>query len=173
MFAGEVARRLGLQSANYAQLRTLLRIVGGDADERRAWGRFTFRDLVAMNAAVTLARDKANPYGGQRMMLAEVERVCRILRDELGIAEPLTTVRLRWQGRRIVAQFDGVNFEPASRQLLLTEKAVDAVVRQLPTPAERAACEREIRHALSATNQHAAASGTRRVRGVLPLGEES
>ncbi len=172
MFPGEVFRRLRLERITYPQLRTLLRIARGDsASQGASWCRFSFTDLVAIKAAIKLGRDKNNPYGGRRLMLAEVELACRLLRERYGIASPLTTVRLVWEGRRIVAQFQGVHFEPASAQLLLTPKAISAVVRRMPRR-DRAACKEVMKKAASSPRARVAC-GVQHVHGVLPLRSES
>ncbi len=170
LFSGEVVRLLHLERLSYPQLRALARIVRGEEPQEGRWSCFAFRDLVAIRAAIKLAGDKANPYGGQRLMLREVERACAMLRERYKIAAPLTTVRLEWHGGRIVAQFEGVHFEPASQQLLLAPAAINAVVRRIPKD-DRAALKQALTGASTSTQRPRSACGGSRTRGKLPLEE--
>lgn len=120
-YAAEVVRILGLDGIDYAQLRRLLRLVRTpDAQPSRRWARFSFEDLVGLRIALHLAGGTEALAGGRRLQLAELERTCTRLR-QLGVSRPLIDVRLRREGRAIVAEVDGVTFRPATGQLALTD----------------------------------------------------
>lgn len=120
-YAAEVVRILGLDGIDYAQLRRLLRLVRpADAQPSRRWARFYFDDLVGLRVALQLAGGTEALTSGRRLQLAELERTCARLR-QLGIARPLLDVRLRREGRAIVAEIDGVTFRAATGQLALTD----------------------------------------------------
>jgi hypothetical protein len=91
-----------------------------DAQPSRRWARFSFEDLVGLRIALHLAGGTEALSEGRRLQLAELERTCARLR-QLGVARPLIDVRLRREGRAIVAEVDGVTFRPATGQLALTD----------------------------------------------------
>ena len=102
-YAAEVVRILGLDGIDYAQLRRLLRLVRTpDAQPSRRWARFSFEDLVGLRVALHLAGGAEALAQGRRLQLAELERTCARLR-QLGVSRPLIDVRLRREGRAIVA----------------------------------------------------------------------
>lgn len=123
-YAAEVVRILGLDGIDYAQLRRLLRLArSADAQPSRRWARYSFEDLVALRVAVRLAGGTAALSQGRRLQIAELELTCARL-QELGIERPLLEVRLRREGRAILAEIDGVTFRPATGQLALTDTSL-------------------------------------------------
>ena len=121
-FPGEAARILGLDGIDYHQLRRILRITSGPDSLRapsRKWTRFTFKDLLLVRRALDLAGgiDALKPR--RHLRLKRVQEACTALRDRFDIADPLTSANLRLDGRAIVAQLDGVTFEPATGQTIL------------------------------------------------------
>lgn len=133
-YPGEVAWILGLEGVDYHQLRRLFRLVrkqsSSPGPEARQWSRFTFRDLVALKVALSLAGGKEALSKGRHLRLKDVERVCHRLREDFGLENPLTEVVLRRRGRSAVARIQGLWFEPASGQMVLTE-VEEAVERYL------------------------------------------
>jgi len=132
-YPGEVVRILRLENMDYRQLRRLFRLVREQAGQTTAvdgkWARFSFRDLVALKAALDLAGGEQALAPGRRLRLQDVEHICRRL-NELGFAHPLTEIVFRRSGRTVIAQVEGVSFEPASGQMLLAEVET-AVARYL------------------------------------------
>lgn len=124
-YAGEVARILKLDGLDYRQLRALFRIVreqaGSATPDRGEWARFTFRDLVALRAALLLAGGEEALAPGRRLRLKDVAHICRRLREGLGIDSPLTEVAFRRRGKTVVARAQNLLLEPASGQLLIAE----------------------------------------------------
>jgi|tagenome__1003787_1003787.scaffolds.fasta_scaffold20976291_2 hypothetical protein len=123
-YPGEVVRILKLEGVDYRQLRELFRIVreqaGSPSPEGQKWARFTFRDLVALNTAIRLAGGKEALAVGRRLRLQDLKRICSRLRD-LGLNSPLTEIAFRRRGKTVIAQVDGVSFEPVTGQMLLAE----------------------------------------------------
>lgn len=124
-YPGEVARILGLEGVvDYKQMRELFEIVreqaGSPTPEAGKWSRFTFRDLVALKAALQLAGGEEALAPGRRLRLGDVRRICSRLRS-LGLSSPLTEIAFRRRGRVIIAQADGISFEPITGQMLLVE----------------------------------------------------
>jgi hypothetical protein len=123
-YPGEVVRILKLEGMDYRQLRDLFRLVreqaGSPSPHKRQWARFTFRDLVALNTALHLAGGKEALAPGRRLRLYDVERICARLRD-LGLTRPLTEIAFRRRGQTVIAQVDGISFEPQTGQMLLVE----------------------------------------------------
>lgn len=136
-YAGEVARILKLEGMDYKQLRDLFEVVreqmGSPMTRDGKWSRFTFRDLVALKAALGLAGGKEALAPGRRLRVQDVRRICAQLRD-LGLNNPLTEVAFRRRGRAVIAQVQGLLFEPASGQMLLTEveEAVEQYLSENP-----------------------------------------
>lgn len=121
-FPGEAARILGLEGIDYHQLRRILRIASGPDSlqaSSRKWTRFTFKDLLLVRRALDLAGgiDALKPH--RHLKLKRLQEACTALRDRFDIADPLTSANLRLDGRAIVAQLDGVTFEPATGQTIL------------------------------------------------------
>ena len=125
-YPGEAVRLAGIKGLNYRQLRRLFDIVKGKRATSQAWARFTFRDVVALKVAYTLAKGKKTNHRRPRLHLQEVEVACETLRRRYAIRDPLTQVKLAWDRGRIVAKFEGVHFEPSSGQLLLVAEKVAA-----------------------------------------------
>jgi hypothetical protein len=153
-FPGEVVRILNLQKLDYRQLRHLFRIVRAQAGEPISrdgkWARFTFRDLVALKAAFHLAGGEEALAPGRKLRLHDVERICKRLQEDLGLSNPLTEVAFRRVGRTVIAQVQGVSFEPTSGQMVLTDvvAAVERYIEEHPGRSKhsietRASLERE------------------------------
>jgi hypothetical protein len=136
-YPGEVARILGLEGVDYHQLRRLFRLVREQAcsegPQIRKWSRFTFKDLLALKVAVTLAGGVEALSKGRHLRLKDVERICQQLREVFGLENPLTEVVLRRRGKTAVARVHGLWFEPASGQMVLAEieEAVEEYLREL------------------------------------------
>jgi hypothetical protein len=136
-YPGEVARILGLEGMDYHQLRRLFRLVREqgslESPETRKWSRFTFKDLVALKVAVTLAGGKEALSKGRHLRLKDVERTCQRLREAFGLENPLTEVVLRRRGKSTVARVQGLWFEPANGQMVLAEveEAVEQYLQEL------------------------------------------
>jgi hypothetical protein len=147
-YPGEVVRILKLEGVDYRQLRRLFKIVREQAgspvsEEDDGWSQYTFRDLVAIKAALELAGGKEALSRGRRLRLQVVKEVCLRLRGVLGLSSPLTEILFRRMGRAVIAQVQGLLFDPSSGQLLLTE-VVEVLERYLaedPFPAEGARVE--------------------------------
>jgi hypothetical protein len=120
-FPNEVVRMLQLQALDYRQLRRLFRLVATARGEvpARKWARFSFRDLVAIRAAVLALGGSKLIASGKRLPLKRLERACEVLREQYKIRDPLTQSRLRWDGKDVVVELRGARFEPESGQLLL------------------------------------------------------
>lgn len=123
-YAAEAVRLAGIRGLNYRQLRRLLRIVKGATLDDRRWAQFSLRDVVALKVAYSLASGKQTNHKYPRLHFAEVEKACESLRTNYGVADPLTQVRLGWDGGEIVAQLEGAHFETLSGQLLLDAASV-------------------------------------------------
>lgn len=121
-YPGEAARILGLKGIDYHQLRQVLIIASGTASSptsSRRWARFSFKDLVTVRTAIELAGGLSALRRGRHLKLKRLREVCAALRKKLHIVDPLATIRLTLSGKSIVAQLEGVTFDPISGQLLL------------------------------------------------------
>jgi tetratricopeptide (TPR) repeat protein len=90
---------------------------------------YTFGDLVSLRAVKEL-KDQRVPAGQLRQAL-------RALRQQLNQVEmPLTQLRIRSRGHRIVVEYQGVTIEPLSGQLLINfeTSAPDEKVSAMPEP---------------------------------------
>jgi hypothetical protein len=69
-----------------------------------------------------------------------VEQICERLREDLGLSEPLNEVAFRRVGRTVIAQVQGISFEPVSGQLVLSEveAAVERYIDEHPGRGKRA-----------------------------------
>lgn len=161
-YPGEVARILGLEGVDYHQLRRLYRLVREQASseipEARKWSRFTFKDLVALKVAVTLAGGKEALSRGRHLRLKEVERTCQRLREEFGLKNPLAEIVLRRRGKSTVARVRGLWFEPASGQMVLAE-VEDAVERYLQELQQDGRLPRELRREASILKKQSGRQG--------------
>jgi hypothetical protein len=146
-YPGEVVRILQLENMDYRQLRRLFRIVREQAGQTTAaegkWARFTFRDLVALKAALDLAGGEQALAPGRRLRLQDIEHICQRL-NEIGFSSPLTEIAFRRNGRTVIAQVEGVSFEPTSGQMLLgeVETAVARYLEENPDRSRRGAKRR-------------------------------
>ena len=57
-----------------------------------------------------------------------MEHICNRLRNDLGLSQPLAEIAFRRRGRTIIAQVEGIVFEPANGQMILAE--VEAAMEQ-------------------------------------------
>jgi len=129
-FPGEVARLLGLNGIDYAQLREMHkvgRLSRGLPAPGRGWARFSLADLATLEVLLTLGGGRGALLAGRRLVLGDVTATCDSLRG-LGFDNPLLQVPLAREGRRILARVDGFVFEPATGQLVLASawQRVDA-----------------------------------------------
>jgi hypothetical protein len=127
-YPGQVARMLKLEGVDYRQLRRLFWVIrrqaGSAAPSAGKWARFTFRDLVALRAAIRLAGGVEALGPGRRLRTKDLEDLCGRLRESLDLEDPLSQICLRRIGRTIVARVDGLMFEPLTGQTLISEAVV-------------------------------------------------
>src|SRR2546425_11793663 len=130
----ELTRILSLTPKRVAQLRRL--------DLLRRDSGYTFRDLLALRAASALLDAGASVRQIRDALTA-------IRKQDPGIRNPLTEVRLIVDGGLLLAQSDRVRFDPRSGQTVLALDTVDltkaaqatlstGLVRPLQPPAEQA-----------------------------------
>src|SRR6266478_5380799 len=140
-YPGEAARILGLDGVDYHQLRKLLLLAAGaspDKKESRRWARFSYKDLVMVKAAVNLAGGIDTLRKGRHLRLKRVRDACASLRHAFGVQDPLSSVKLVLDGQTIVAQMDGVAFEPVSGQLILdVRQRIDHEIIDVGAPLRR------------------------------------
>jgi hypothetical protein len=136
-FPGEAAKILGLKGVNYRQLRRLFDLVASGQPasrpgrslgaRRRAWARFTFRDLLGVRMAVELAGGREVLVGSRgRLLIRPVEQAVAAIRSVGGLRYPLLQATWGRVGSAIVAEVDGLVMEPRTRQLMIAE-VVEAV----------------------------------------------
>lgn len=135
-FAGEVVQILDLKGLDYRQLREMLRLAResrGEACVDRRWATYSFRDLVAIRAIVDLFGGARAIAAGAQLRLRALRAVCLRLR-RFGFSDPLLEVKLTRAGSKIVAQSEGIRFEPASGQLLIDDmyERIEATLREKP-----------------------------------------
>src|SRR5712692_167128 len=130
----ELTRILSLTPKRVAQLRRL--------DLLRRDAGYTFRDLLALRAASALLDAGASVRQIRDALTA-------IRKQDPGIQNPLTEVRLIVDGGRLLAQSDRVRFDPRSGQTVLGLDTIDltkaaqatlatGLVRPLQPPADQA-----------------------------------
>jgi tetratricopeptide (TPR) repeat protein len=131
----EIVRILTLSPKRAAQLRRL--------DLLRADGAgYTFRDLLALRAAGALLDAGASVRQIKQALAA-------LRRQDPGIVQPLTEVRLAVDGGRLIAQSDRVRFDPRTGQTVLDLETKDleaaaaatlvtGLVRPMAPPVEQA-----------------------------------
>jgi hypothetical protein len=96
----------------------LVRDVRGESMAARGWTRCTFLDLCAIRVIIDLFGGPSSLRAGGRLQLGALRTTCMRLRD-MGFSNPLLQVKLVRTGAKIVAQANGIQFEPATGQLLL------------------------------------------------------
>ena len=121
----EVSKILGIEPQRVRDLarRSLIRPrpdVDGD--------RFSFQDLVLLRTAARLFAD--------RIPLRRIKQALEAVARGLPQDRPLSGIRVRSEGRRIVAEGDATRWEPATGQLLLDfgDDASLATICTLPAP---------------------------------------
>ena len=147
-YPGEVARILGLQGIDYAQLRSLLRIVRPTGREPgRRWARFDLHDMACLRRALELAGGVEALGPGRQVRVAALRRACEALRDA-GYEYPLVELSLFRRGSRLLAASAGIVFDPATGQLELGLLVADAasLARQTGKGEEAAAVELALLH---------------------------
>jgi hypothetical protein len=126
-FPGEAARILKLQDIDYHQMRRLFEIIDPSllrAEAERSgkswtWTRYSFRHLVALRTALSLAP----PQEGGRLNIRQLREACLVLRGQFGRASPLTDTQLSRLGDAIVARIGGKLFDARTGQRLIDEVA--------------------------------------------------
>lgn len=90
--------------------------------------RFTFQELVLLKTAVRLLEEK--------VPLRRIKQALEAVARELPKDRPLSGIRVRSEGRRIVAEEEATRWEPATGQLLFDfEEGLSlATIEALPTP---------------------------------------
>ncbi|MFQ5777937.1 MAG: tetratricopeptide repeat protein [Terriglobia bacterium] len=105
----EVLRILGLTEKQLTYWERL-----GLVRPRKHWGQkfYRFPDLISLRTVKQLT--------DQRVPARRLRRAVEALKHQLGTVEaPLTELRVLSDGRRIVVEYEGVQLEPLSGQLLL------------------------------------------------------
>ena len=124
----EVSKILGLAPSRVRELahRSLVmpRSDPGGGD------RFTFQDLVLLRTAARLLME--------RVPLRRIKQALEAVARGLPQDRPLSGIRVRSEGRRIVAEGDATRWEPSTGQLLFDfgADASWATIRSLPAPLE-------------------------------------
>lgn len=122
----DVSKILGLDPPRVRELvRRTLVMPRPDPDGE---DRFTFQDLVLLRTAAGLLTDQ--------VPLRRIKQALESVARELPQGRPLSGVRMRSEGRRIVAEDDATRWEPATGQLLLEldDDVELATIRTLPPP---------------------------------------
>jgi hypothetical protein len=121
-FPGEVVAMLGLQAADYQQMRRLFRLVREQSGVpvNTGWSRYNLIDVAAMRVLVSLCGGAEALTPGRRLRVECIRTACSALR-RLGIENPLLDVRLRRVGDRVYADLDGSILDPVSGQIALAE----------------------------------------------------
>jgi hypothetical protein len=160
-FPGEVARLLGLEGVDYAQLRQLFVLthtLRGEPEPGRGWSRFTLADLAATEVLVDLGGGREALARGRRLVFGDVERACDALRA-MGFDNPLLQVPMARHGRRILARVGSHVIEPTSGQMAL-ETAGDLIDAFLES---RLIADRRVRAAIRAERRRLRPSWNRKV----------
>ena len=119
-YPGEVVRILGLRGIDYRQLRELFLIV---TNKRKVdgWSKYEFRDLVGLCAAIELLGGKeVLKKKRERLRIKYLKEVCTRLRNNYGVDQPLSEVRLERIADEIVVRLKGHTFEPVTGQRLFS-----------------------------------------------------
>lgn len=145
LFPGEVAELLGCGDIDYHQLRRLFRLVraqaGGSARPRK-WARYTLKDVAALRLALDLCGGVEALAHGKHLHIAPLERACEALRRQ-GVANPLLDVPLHRTGTVVIAEINGVLFDPTTGQTTLRQsrdqlqKYLDEQLPQLDAEAQK------------------------------------
>ena len=114
---GNVVTVLGLGGIDYRQLRRLAKVACPNAVKDGSWGRYSFRDMVALRAAFELAGGMDAIKAGRRLSIQRVRQTVDAARRRFGVDDPLVQLKLSLHGRRVVASYRGVVLEPATGQL--------------------------------------------------------
>jgi hypothetical protein len=123
LFPGEVAELLDCGDIDYHQLRRLFRLVRTQAGVQvrtRKWARYTLKDVAALRIALELCGGSDALARGKHLQMAALEHACTALRVQ-GVANPLLDVPLHRMGAIIVAEINGVLFDPTSGQTTLRD----------------------------------------------------
>ena len=127
-----VAEVSGILGIEPHRVRELARrsLVGTHADPEGAQ-RFTFQDLVLLRTAAGLLDNQ--------VPLRRIKQALEAVARDLPRDRPLSAVRVRSEGRRVVAEGDRVEWEPATGQLRLDldEGGPQATIFPLPNLPQR------------------------------------
>ncbi len=132
-YPGEVVRILKLREIDYRQLRELWSLITQTRGKRK-WGRYTFRDLIALRNAIELAGGDEALKLGRRLRIKHLARVLEVLRAQFGLNDPLMDMRLERVGSSILAHVSGAKFDPMESQFVLAEimAGVRGYLKRLP-----------------------------------------
>src|SRR5260370_18922034 len=117
-YPGEVVRILKLREIDYRQLRELWSLITQTRGKRK-WGRYTFRDLIALRNAIELAGGDEALKLGRRLRIKHLARVLEFLRAQFGLNHPLMDMRLERVGSSILAHISRAKFDPMESQFVL------------------------------------------------------
>lgn len=123
-FPGEAARLIGVPGLDYRQLRDIFQLVREQAGtafaDPKSWSRYSYVDLAGAIEVVRLCIDTDALDAGRkpRLRLARLRRACLQLRKQ-GLSNPLLQAKLDLVDGQIVAQIQGLTFNPRNGQLLL------------------------------------------------------
>jgi hypothetical protein len=169
-YPGEVVRMIGLEGADYRQLRTLFRLARASidlplpapADGNAKWSRFTLTDISRILVLVELTggRKVVNREIKGRLYFDGIQEACRQLRD-LGFTDPLLQVPMRRRGRSVVAIVEDVLIDMNTGQTLF-DTAESLVAENLARSRDNEAVLAAIR------NERAAMENAIRPNGALP-----
>lgn len=137
-YPGEVVRILGLEGLDYRQLARLYELATAHEQTRSRhpskWRRFTFEQLVAIRTAFDLVGGQEALHSRCRLRWKAVEAVCKTLRNEYGIENPLLQVRLERVGKAVVVHHEGITFDPRTGQMILStiDQGIAKYVKLIP-----------------------------------------
>lgn len=119
-YPNEAVRVLGVEHAEYRQLRALLALVRDlpEAELGNRWTRYGLADIAGLQVAIRLVGGPDAFRPGRRLRLAPLRAALTSLR-KMGVTHPLIEVPLILVDGKVVAQVKGLIVDPVSGQGLL------------------------------------------------------
>lgn len=119
-YPNEAVRVLGVEHAEYRQMRALLALVRDLPEEELGnhWVRYGLADIAGLQVAIQLVGGPEAFRPGRRLRLAPLRAALAALRT-MGVSHPLIEVPLILVDGKIVAQVKGLIVDPVSGQGLL------------------------------------------------------